>query len=129
VRLAEEGADIVAFDICRQIDTVPYPLATTEDLQGTVQLVEALGRRIVATETDVRDGKAATAAVGDGVAQLGRLDIVVANAGITSCFAAEPASTRSSVPVMYRPWSETRKTTALLMSTASIHGIGSALSV
>src|SRR6266545_2558256 len=75
VRLAEEGADIIAMDICRQIETVSYPLATSDDLQETVRLVENLGRRILATQTDVRDGKAVTAAVDEGVGALGRLDI------------------------------------------------------
>ena len=89
VRLAEEGADIIAMDICRQIDTVPYPLATPEDLAETVALVEKLDRRILASETDVRDGRAVTEAVDRGVAEFGRLDIVVANAGITSYQAAE----------------------------------------
>jgi SDR family mycofactocin-dependent oxidoreductase len=82
VRLAEEGADIIAVDICRQIESVPYPMATLEDLAQTVKEVEALGRRIVATQVDVRDYDALKAAVDDGVAQLGRLDIVAANAGI-----------------------------------------------
>ncbi|MGE0136892.1 MAG: mycofactocin-coupled SDR family oxidoreductase [Ilumatobacteraceae bacterium] len=82
VRLAEEGADIIAIDICEQIDTVPYPLATSDDLAQTVRDVEQLGRRIVATQADVRDLAAVEKAVIDGVAQLGRLDIVSANAGI-----------------------------------------------
>jgi (+)-trans-carveol dehydrogenase len=82
VRLAEEGADIVAVDIAAQIDTVPYPMATPEDLTGTVEAVAGLDRRIVATEVDVRDYDALKAALDDGVARLGRLDIVAANAGI-----------------------------------------------
>jgi (+)-trans-carveol dehydrogenase len=82
VRLAEAGADIIAVDIAAQIDTVPYPLGTPEDLAETVEQVEALGRRIVAAEVDVRDYDALKAALDDGVAQLGRLDIVAANAGI-----------------------------------------------
>ena len=82
VRLAQEGADIIAVDICRQVDTVQYPMATSEDLQQTVKEVEALDRRIVAIEADVRDFDALKSAVDDGVAQLGRLDIVSANAGI-----------------------------------------------
>jgi len=82
VRLAEEGADIIAIDICRDYDTVGYPLATEADLAETVKAVEALDRRIVATVADVRDAGALKAAVDDGVAQLGRLDIVSANAGI-----------------------------------------------
>src|SRR5690625_953384 len=84
VRLAEEGADIIAVDICEDIDTAPYDGATKEDLAETVNQVEALDRRIIATETDVRDYAALTAAVDDGVAQLGRLDIVSGNAGIES---------------------------------------------
>ena len=82
VRLAEEGADIIAVDICRDYPTVGYSLATAADLAETVKAVEALDRRIVATQADVRDLAALTAAVNDGVAQLGRLDVVCANAGI-----------------------------------------------
>ena len=82
IRLAEEGADIIAIDICRDYDTVGYPLATETDLAETVKAVEALDRRIVASVADVRDADALKAAVDDGVAQLGRLDIVSANAGI-----------------------------------------------
>jgi SDR family mycofactocin-dependent oxidoreductase len=82
IRLAEEGADIIAVDICRDYDTVGYPMATAEDLAETVKAVEALDRRIIATRADVRDAAALKAAVDDGVAQLGHLDIVSANAGI-----------------------------------------------
>lgn len=84
LRLAQEGADIIAVDICAQVGTVGYPLATPEDLAETVRQVEALDRRVVATQADVRDTAALTAAVDEGVAQLGRLDIVLANAGIAS---------------------------------------------
>jgi SDR family mycofactocin-dependent oxidoreductase len=82
IRLAEEGADIIAVDTCRGYGTVPYAMATEGDLAQTVKAVEALDRRIVATQADVRDAAALRAAVDDGVAQLGRLDIVSANAGI-----------------------------------------------
>jgi len=82
IRLAEEGADIVAIDIASQIDTVPFPMATPDDLAETVEEVEALDRRIVAAEVDVRDYDALKAALDDGVARLGGLDIVAANAGI-----------------------------------------------
>ncbi|MCC9196869.1 mycofactocin-coupled SDR family oxidoreductase [Arthrobacter sp. zg-Y820] len=84
LRLAREGADIIAVDLCGPVDSVTdfYPPATPEDLKETVRQVEALDRRIVAMEADVRDIEALTAAVNQGVAQLGRLDIVVANAGI-----------------------------------------------
>jgi SDR family mycofactocin-dependent oxidoreductase len=83
IRLAEEGADIVAVDIAGPVPSVSaYPLATEEDLAETVKLVEALDRRIVARKADVRDSAALRAALDDGVAEFGKLDIVVANAGI-----------------------------------------------
>jgi len=71
-------------DIDKQIDSAPYPLSTAEDLAQTVKEVEALGRRVVATQVDVRDYEALKQVLDDGVAQLGRLDIVCANAGINS---------------------------------------------
>src|ERR1700755_1322355 len=74
VRFAEEGADIIAFDLCDQIDSIAYPMATPEDLDETVNLVEKTGRRIVAERGDVRDLDRLKAAVGDGVAELGRID-------------------------------------------------------
>jgi SDR family mycofactocin-dependent oxidoreductase len=83
LRLAQEGADIIAVDICEQIDTVPFPMGTEEDLAQTVKEVEALDRRIVASKADVRDYDGLKAALDAGVAELGRLDIVSANAGIT----------------------------------------------
>jgi SDR family mycofactocin-dependent oxidoreductase len=82
LRLAGEGADVIALDICRPIDTVAYPLATAEDMAETVAEVEALDRRIVTGEVDVRDAEAMAAAVADGVEKLGSVDIVLANAGI-----------------------------------------------
>jgi SDR family mycofactocin-dependent oxidoreductase len=83
VRLAEEGADIVAVDICEQIASVPYPMSTDADLAETVRLVEDQDRRIVATKADVRDVAGLKSALDAAVADLGRLDIVVANAGIS----------------------------------------------
>ena len=83
LRLAQEGADVIAVDICAPVESISmYPPATEEDLAETVRQVEALDRRIVATKADVRDPAALRAAVDDGVAQLGRLDIVLANAGV-----------------------------------------------
>jgi (+)-trans-carveol dehydrogenase len=92
VTLAREGADIIAVDIDAQIGSVPYPMATPEDLAQTVKEVEAAGRRIVATQADVRDYDALKQALDDGVARLGRLDIVSANAGIVSFDRAEELS-------------------------------------
>ena len=82
VRLAQEGADIIVVDLADHIPNIAYPSATEEDLAETVRQVEALDRRIIATKADVRDRGALKAAIDDGVAQLGKLDIVVANAGI-----------------------------------------------
>lgn len=82
VRLAQEGADIIAIDICAQVETVGYPMATPEDLAQTAQAVEALDRRIVAEVADVRDRVALQAAFDRGVAELGDVQIVSANAGI-----------------------------------------------
>ncbi|QNG36519.1 mycofactocin-coupled SDR family oxidoreductase [Geodermatophilaceae bacterium NBWT11] len=84
LELAREGADVIAVDVCEQLDGMPYPMGTWEKLQETVRQVEALDRRIIAAKADVRDMDALQAAVDDGVAQLGRLDIVAANAGIGS---------------------------------------------
>ncbi|WP_138758175.1 mycofactocin-coupled SDR family oxidoreductase [Modestobacter altitudinis] len=89
LRLAQEGADIIAVDIAGPVESIQmYPPATEEDLAETVRQVEALDRRIVATKADVRDSGALKAAVDDGVAQLGRLDIVLGNAGV---FEIQPA--------------------------------------
>jgi SDR family mycofactocin-dependent oxidoreductase len=83
VRLAQEGADIIAVDICDQIDTVPFPLATPDDLAETVKQVENLDRRIVSRQADVRDLASLESVVAEGIAELGRLDVVCANAGVT----------------------------------------------
>jgi (+)-trans-carveol dehydrogenase len=92
VRLAQEGADIIAVDIVSQIETIPYPMATPQDLDQTVEAVAALDRRIIATEVDVRDYAGLKAALYDGVARLGRLDIVSANAGVVAYGPADELS-------------------------------------
>jgi (+)-trans-carveol dehydrogenase len=84
VRMAEEGADIIAVDICRQIESVPYELAGPADLERTAAEVQELDRRVVAIQADVRDHAALDSALAAGVAELGRLDVVCANAGILS---------------------------------------------
>src|SRR6476660_2161955 len=85
VRLASEGADIIAIDVCKPVsETVTYPMPPAEDLAETVRLVEATGRKVIAREVDIRDLEAQQQVVADGMEQFGRLDIVVANAGVLS---------------------------------------------
>jgi NAD(P)-dependent dehydrogenase (short-subunit alcohol dehydrogenase family) len=82
VRLASEGADIIAVDICAPIETATVPMASPEDLEETVRLVQAQGARAVAAQVDVRDRLGLQDAVATAVQELGRLDVVVANAGV-----------------------------------------------
>src|SRR6202041_822221 len=84
VRLAQEGADIIAVDVCHGFDTVPYDGATEADLAETVKMVESLDRRIVARQADVRDLASLRASVDAGLSEFGHIDIVIANAGIAS---------------------------------------------
>ena len=85
IRLAREGADIIALDICAPVsDSISYPAATLEDLADTVRAVEAEGRKVLARQVDIRDDAAVRQLVSDGVEQFGRLDILVANAGVLS---------------------------------------------
>jgi SDR family mycofactocin-dependent oxidoreductase len=85
VRLAAEGADIVAIDICGPVsDTITYPPATSEELAETASAVEAKGRKVLAREVDIRDLAAQQQVVADAIEQFGRLDVVVANAGVLS---------------------------------------------
>jgi (+)-trans-carveol dehydrogenase len=95
IRLAQEGADIIAVDLCEQVTSVPYAMATPEDMAETVKQVEALDRRIAAEQVDVRDFDALKKALDAGVAQLGRLDIVSANAGISSLGRADELAEQS----------------------------------
>ncbi|WP_063039400.1 mycofactocin-coupled SDR family oxidoreductase [Nocardia pseudovaccinii] len=82
VKLAEEGADIIAVDICRDIESIQYSLSRPEDLEETTRLVEKTGRRIIAEQADVRDRPQLAAVIERGIAEFGHLDIVVAQAGI-----------------------------------------------
>jgi SDR family mycofactocin-dependent oxidoreductase len=82
VTLAEAGADIVAVDIVHDIDTVPYSLATPDDLAHTEKLVAELGRRVITREADVRSQESLDAVVAEAVTEFGGIDIVCANAGI-----------------------------------------------
>lgn len=85
VRLAAEGAHIVAIDVCKPLsDTVTYPMPTADDLAETARQVEATGRKVLTREVDIRDLAAQQQVVADAAEQFGRLDIVVANAGILS---------------------------------------------
>lgn len=84
LRLAEEGAEIVAVDLCAQIDTVPYGMSRPEDLAETAKRIEELDRRVVTQEADVRDAGSLEAAVSAGLSEFGHIDVVCANAGIFS---------------------------------------------
>jgi SDR family mycofactocin-dependent oxidoreductase len=92
IRLAQEGADIIAVDLCGQMDSVAYPQGTAEELAETVKMVEALDRRIVARKADVRERDQMRAAVDAGLAELGHLDIVCCNAGILPIKHQDPSA-------------------------------------
>ena len=97
VRLAEEGADIIAVDICQDIDSVKYAMASSDDLQETARLVEKLDRRVVAVQADVREAAQVRAALERGIGELGRLDIVVTAAGIAPLRGEPPLQAWSDV--------------------------------
>ncbi|MGB7146524.1 mycofactocin-coupled SDR family oxidoreductase [Mycobacterium sp.] len=82
VRLAEDGADIIAVDLCQDIDTIGYPMATPEDLDETARLIEKTDQRVVIARADVREGASLRTALDSGLAEFGKLDIVVAQAGV-----------------------------------------------
>jgi SDR family mycofactocin-dependent oxidoreductase len=138
IRLAQEGADIVAVDICQQIDTVPYPMATPDDLAETARQVEALDRRIYTAQADVRDPAALKQAFEAGTAELGPVGIVLANAGIAPMSLHEkPGSWQDVVDVNLTGVYHTVETAipsmiergqggaiVLTSSTAGINGIG-----
>lgn len=95
VHLAKLGADIIAVDICAPVESVEYAMATPADLRETVRLVEQTGRRVVSAVADVRDLDALRAAVDRGVNEFGRLDVVVANAGVLPPFREKPSLSAS----------------------------------
>lgn len=103
VRFAEAGADIIAIDICGQIGSVTVKMSRPEDLEETAELVRKTGRRIVCGIADVRDRSALRAAVTEGVTQLGRLDAVVANAGIWAVSVEQPSDDEGRT----RMWEDT----------------------
>ncbi|MFI1212949.1 mycofactocin-coupled SDR family oxidoreductase [Streptomyces sp. NPDC020802] len=90
VRLAEEGADIIAVDLCRDIESIKYSLASPDDMKETARLVGAVGRRIVTVQADVRERDQLGAALEQGLAELGKVDIVVAQAGIAAMTGEPP---------------------------------------
>ena len=84
VRLAEEGADIIAVDLCRDIDTIGYPMATPEDLDETARLIEKTSQRVVIAQADVREATQLRTALDSGLAEYGNIDVVVAQSDRTS---------------------------------------------
>ncbi|BBY21412.1 mycofactocin-coupled SDR family oxidoreductase [Mycobacterium stomatepiae] len=137
VRLASDGADVIAIDICAPIASVPYALATPEDLGATVKLVEDTGARIVAKQADVRDRESLSAAVRAGIDELGRLDIVVANAGIAPMQSGDDGwhdvidvnltgvynTIKASIPTMVKQGDG--GSIVLISSAAGLAGVGS----
>jgi SDR family mycofactocin-dependent oxidoreductase len=137
VRLASDGADIIAIDLCDQIASVPYPLATADDLAATVKLVEDTGARIVAKEADVRDRASLSAAAQAGVDEFGRLDIVIANAGIAPMQSGDDGwrdvidvnltgvynTIKAAIPTMVKQG--TGGSIVLISSAAGLAGVGS----
>ncbi|ETB50260.1 3-ketoacyl-ACP reductase, partial [Mycobacterium avium 11-0986] len=138
VRLAADGADIIAVDLCDQIASVPYPLATPEELAATVKLVEDVGSRIVARQADVRDRESLSAALQAGLDEFGRLDIVVANAGIAPMSAGDDGwhdvidvnltgvyhTIKVAIPTLVKQG--TGGSIVLISSSAGLAGVGSA---
>ena len=90
IHLAREGADIIAVDYCTSFDTISYPMATLADLAQTAKEIEALDRRVLTVQTDVRDPGAMQQTVAQGIAELGKLDVVLANAGICAMAPEQP---------------------------------------
>jgi SDR family mycofactocin-dependent oxidoreductase len=137
IRLGADGANVIAVDLCEQIASVPYPLATPEDLAATVKLVEDTGARIVAKQGDVRDRASLSSALQAGLDELGRLDIVVANAGIAPMQSGDDGwrdvidvnltgvynTIKVAIPTMVRQG--TGGSIVLISSAAGLAGVGS----
>jgi SDR family mycofactocin-dependent oxidoreductase len=135
VRLAQEGADIVAIDICGQISAVPYPMAGEEDLKETARLVEETGRRVLTSVADVREVSQLKMAFDAGVDAFGHIDTVVANAGILLSGTAEKdeaAMFRLGVDVLLTgAWNTmhvavphlTERGTGVILVTSSVAGL------
>jgi SDR family mycofactocin-dependent oxidoreductase len=138
VRLAADGANVIAVDLCEQIDSVPYSLATPDDLAATVKLVEDTGARIVAARGDVRDRESLSAALQAGLDEFRRLDIVVANAGIAPMQSGDDGwrdvidvnltgvynTIKVALPTMVKQG--TGGSIVLISSSAGLAGVGSA---
>jgi SDR family mycofactocin-dependent oxidoreductase len=137
VRLASDGANVIAIDLCDQIASVPYPLATADDLAATVKLVEDTGARIVAKQADVRDRTSLQNALQAGLDEFGRLDIVIANAGIAPMQSGDDGwhdvidvnltgvynTIQVSVPTMVKQ--DSGGSIVLISSSAGLAGVGS----
>ncbi|MCV7028851.1 mycofactocin-coupled SDR family oxidoreductase [Mycobacterium sherrisii] len=138
LRLAADGAAIIAVDLCEQIASVPYQLATPQDLAATVKLVEDAGARIVARQGDVRDRASLAAAVQAGLDEFDRLDIVVANAGIAPMQSGDDGwrdvidvnltgvynTIKAAIPILVKQG--TGGSIVLISSSAGLAGVGSA---
>jgi len=138
VRLAADGAKVIAVDLCEQIASVPYPLATPDDLAATVKLVEDTGARIVARQGDVRERASLSAALQAGLDEFGGLDIVVANAGIAPMQSGDDGwrdvidvnltgvynTIKVALPTMVKQG--TGGSIVLISSSAGLAGVGSA---
>ncbi|MDT7644803.1 MAG: hypothetical protein QOC67_3746 [Pseudonocardiales bacterium] len=127
VRLAQEGADIVAVDICAQLDSVPYPGATSEDLATTATLVEDVDRRVLTRQADVRDSNAMKAVVEEAIAEFGHIDIVCANAGIGSSGASWEISDESWQEMIDVNLTGVWKTTKAVIPHMIEHGRGGSI--
>ena len=137
VRLAADGASVIAVDLCDQIASVPYPLATPDDLAATVKLVEDTGSRIVAARGDVRDRASLSSALQAGLDEFGRLDIVVANAGIAPMQSGDDGwhdvidvnltgvynTIKVAIPTLVKQ--DTGGSIVLISSAAGLAGVGS----